>query len=61
MPNSKSYKKRIEVVQFDLFPTDADIKQRLAEVLANGGGEKATYLKRLIREDIAKEKEKAEE
>lgn len=60
MPNSKNYKKRVEVVQFELFPTDEDIKQRLAEVLASGD-KKATYLKRLIREDIAKEKEKAEE
>lgn len=48
-----NYRKKVERVQFDLYPTDEDIKQRLAEVKDGEG--KATYIKRLIREDIKKE------
>lgn len=48
-----NYRKKVERVQFDLYPTDDDIKQRLAEVKDGEG--KATYIKRLIREDIKKE------
>lgn len=47
-----NYRKKVERVQFDLYPTDEDIKQRLAEVKDGEG--KATYIKRLIREDIKK-------
>lgn len=47
-----NYRKKVERVQFDLYPTDEDIKKRLAEVKDGEG--KATYIKRLIREDIKK-------
>lgn len=50
-----NYRKKIEKLQFDLYPTDEDIKNRLAERCEAGEG-KATYIKRLIREDIAKTK-----
>lgn len=45
------YRKKIEELRVELYPTDADIKARLAERLA-AGEKKATYIKRLIREDI---------
>lgn len=45
------YKAKIEELRVELYPTDADIKERLAERIAQGEG-KATYVKRLIREDI---------
>ena len=38
-------------VTIEFYPTDEDIKQHLAEL----GEPKATYIKRLIREDITKE------
>lgn len=47
-----NYQKKVVKVQFDVYPTEEDIKIRLEE-MANGEG-KATYIKRLIREDIAK-------
>ena len=47
-----NYRRKVEKVQFELFPTDEDISKRLAE--AKEGEGKATYIKRLIREDIAK-------
>ena len=47
-----NYQKKVTKVQFDIYPTEDDIKARLDEK-ANGEG-KATYIKRLIREDIAK-------
>jgi hypothetical protein len=47
-----NYRQKVEKVQFDLYPTDEDIKKRLAEVKDGEG--KATYIKRLIREDIKK-------
>ena len=45
-----NYRKKVEKVQFDLYPTDEDIKTRLAEL----DEPKASYIKRLIREDIKK-------
>lgn len=45
------YRKKIEELRVELYPTDTDIKARLAERLA-AGEKKATYIKRLIREDI---------
>jgi hypothetical protein len=45
-----NYRKKVEKVQFDLYPTDEDIKKRLEEI----DEPKATYIKRLIREDIKK-------
>jgi hypothetical protein len=47
----KAYKKKIETVRVELYPTDEDIKARIAERL-EAGEPKATYIKRLIREDI---------
>lgn len=41
------YKEKIEELRVELYPTDADIKEHLKTV-----GAKATYVKRLIREDI---------
>lgn len=43
----KAYKEKIEELRVDLYPTDGDIKEHLKTV-----GAKATYIKRLIREDI---------
>ncbi len=42
---------KVETLRVDLFPTDEDIKQRIAERVADGEP-KATYIKRLVREDI---------
>jgi hypothetical protein len=50
-----NYKKKVEKLQMELYPTDEDIKKRLAEMAEAGEG-KATYVKRLIREDIARNK-----
>lgn len=49
----RKYKAKVETLRVDLFPTDTDIKDRLAERL-EAGEKKATYIKRLIREDIKK-------
>lgn len=45
-----NYRKKVEKVQFELFPADEDIKKKLAEVKDGEG--KAAYIRRLIREDI---------
>lgn len=50
------YRKKVENIQLALYPTDEDIKNRIAERVEAGEG-KATYIKRLIREDIAKDTE----
>ena len=47
----KAYKKKTKTVRVELYPTDEDIKARIAERLADGEP-MATYIKRLIREDI---------
>ena len=47
------YREKIEVIRVELYPTDADIKDRIAERAAAGEA-RATYIKRLIREDIAR-------
>ena len=49
-----NYRKKVEKVQFELFPADKDIKQRLEEVKQTEG--KAAYIRRLIREDIERSK-----
>lgn len=51
----KAYKKKIETVRVELYPTDEDIKARIAERL-EAGEKKATYIKRLIRFDIQLQK-----
>ena len=48
----KRYKAKVDRLFVELYPTDADIKDRLAE-RSDAGEPKATYVKRLIREDIA--------
>ena len=44
-----NYQKKVEQLNIALYPTDEDIKAKLASVPA-----KATYIKNLIREDIKK-------
>ena len=51
----KRYKAKIEELRVELYPTDEDIKQQLATRVADGEP-KATYVKRLIREDIRRDK-----
>ena len=48
-----NYKPKVKRVAIDLYPTDEDIKQRLDSRLADGEPT-ATYIKRLIREDLKK-------
>ncbi len=50
----KRYQQKVEKTYIDLYPTDEDIKSRFVERQTQGEG-KATYIKRLIREDIKKE------
>ena len=45
------YKQKIQELRVELYPTDEDIKNRLAERM-EAGEPKATYIKRLIRQDI---------
>lgn len=47
----RKYKKKVEELRVELYPTDEDIKNRLKERL-DAGEPKATYIKRLIRDDI---------
>ena len=47
----KRYRAKVEVIQVELYPTDADIKDKLKTV-----GAKATYIKKLIREDMQRDK-----
>lgn len=47
------YRKKVEKLQIELYPTDEDIKNRIAERV-EAGEPKATYIKRLIREDMQK-------
>lgn len=46
-----NYRKKVEELRVSLFPPDQDVKDRLLDRVADGEG-KATYVKRLIREDI---------
>lgn len=48
-----NYRKKVEKLQIELYPTDEDIKARIQERV-DAGEAKATYIKRLIREDIAR-------
>lgn len=58
--NAKNrYRAKVEELRVELYPTDADIKERIAERLA-AEEKKATYIKRLIREDIAKKQKDGE-
>lgn len=51
--NSKEYKKKVQELRVELYPTDEDLKNKLAE-RQDAGEPKSTYIKRLIREDIKK-------
>lgn len=51
----KKYRAKVEVLYIELYPTDKAIKDRISERL-EAGEPKATYVKRLIREDIRREK-----
>ena len=51
-----NYKKKVEELRVELYPTDEDIKDHIAERVA-AGEKKASYVKRLIREDIARHKD----
>ena len=55
-PYEKDYKKKIEQLRVELYPTDEDIKSQLSARL-EAGEPKSTYVKRLIREDIKRSKE----
>lgn len=45
-----NYRKKITELRIELYPTDEDIKSHLEKIQEK----KATYIKRLIREDIKK-------
>ena len=45
------YRKKVEELRVELYPTDLDIKIQIANRIVKGE-KKATYIKRLIREDI---------
>lgn len=56
--NAKNkYRAKVEELRVELYPTDADIKERIAERLA-AGEPKASYIKRLIRADMESDKQK---
>ena len=51
-PRQKTYRaKRVERFTVELYPTDQDIKERIADRVEYGEP-RSTYIKRLIREDI---------
>lgn len=50
------YREKVKELRVELYPTDEDIKKRIAERLA-AGEPKASYIKRLIRADIIKDGE----
>lgn len=52
-----NYQKKVRRTYIELYPTDEDIKQRLDDRAADGES-MATYIKRLIREDIASRSQK---
>lgn len=47
-----NYRKKVTELRIELYPTDEDIKKHIENLKEP----KATYIKRLIREDIAKGK-----
>lgn len=49
----ENYRKKLKRIQFDVYPTEQDIRDRLDE-RTEQGEPIATYIKRLIREDIKK-------
>lgn len=53
----QKYRKKIEELRVELYPTDADIKEQINKRIA-AREPKATYIKRLIREDMESDKQK---
>jgi predicted transcriptional regulator len=49
----ENYRKKLKRIQFDVYPTEQDIRERIEERVASGEAV-ATYIKRLVREDIKK-------
>lgn len=49
----ENYRKKLKRIQFDVYPTEEDIRERIEERLQQGEPT-AAYIKRLIREDIKK-------
>jgi len=47
-----NYRKKVTFFHLELYPTDEDIKQKLSSL----DEPKSTYIKRLIRQDIEKDK-----
>ncbi|MBQ9949908.1 MAG: hypothetical protein IJO93_04215 [Clostridia bacterium] len=54
-----NYNAKCEHFSMVLYPSEEDIKKRIAERI-EAGEPRATYIKRLIREDIRKEEQKTE-
>ena len=50
----ENYRKKLKRVQFDIYPTEQDIREKIEEIEAQGD-KVATYIKNLIREDIKKD------
>lgn len=55
-----NYKKKVEKLALEFYPSEQDIKDRIQERVEAGEG-KATYIKRLIREDIAKQQKECDQ
>ena len=49
-----NYRKKVKTLRVELYPTDSDIKRKIEERLQAKEGY-ATYIKRLIREDILRQ------
>lgn len=49
----ENYRKKLKRVQFDIYPTENEIRERIENCLERGEPI-AAYIKRLIREDIKK-------
>ena len=49
----ENYRKKLKRIQFDVYPTEQDIRDQI-EARVEQGEPIATYIKRLIREDIKK-------
>jgi hypothetical protein len=49
----KYNKEKVTLLRVELYQSDTDIKERITERL-QAGENKATYIKRLIREDISR-------
>ena len=51
--NKKQYRDKITFIRIELYPTDADIKEYLDGIVAEGVP-KSTYIKNLIRREMGK-------